>query len=37
MLVVNGTWPGPTIAVTKGDRAYINVQNNGDYGVTIHW
>ncbi|XP_062159083.1 putative laccase-9 [Alnus glutinosa] len=37
MLVVNGMWPGQTIAVTKGDRAYINVQNNGDYGVTIHW
>ncbi|XP_059453491.1 laccase-14-like [Corylus avellana] len=30
-------WPGPTIHVRKGDTAYINVHNNGDYGVTIHW
>ncbi|GLT62792.1 hypothetical protein SLA2020_354020 [Shorea laevis] len=37
MLVVNGTFPGPTIAVRKGDTAYVNVHNNGDYGVTIHW
>ncbi|GLT53508.1 hypothetical protein SLA2020_267740 [Shorea laevis] len=21
----------------KGDTAYVNVHNNGDYGVTIHW
>ncbi|KAB1220705.1 putative laccase-9 [Morella rubra] len=37
MLTVNGEFPGPTIAVRKGDRAYVNVHNDGDYGVTIHW
>lgn len=37
MFTVNGQWPGPTIHVRKGDRAFVNVHNNGDYGVTIHW
>ena len=37
MFTVNGQWPGPTIHVRKGDKAFVNVHNNGDYGVTIHW
>ncbi|KAK9943596.1 hypothetical protein M0R45_009199 [Rubus argutus] len=37
MLTVNASFPGPTIQVNKGDKAFINVQNNGKYGVTIHW
>ncbi|KAK9943697.1 hypothetical protein M0R45_009298 [Rubus argutus] len=37
MLVVNDSFPGPTIRVQKGDTVYVNVQNQGDYGVTIHW
>ncbi|KAB1200095.1 putative laccase-9 [Morella rubra] len=37
MLVVNDSFPGPVIRVTKGDTAYVNVHNQGDYGVTIHW
>ncbi|KAG6625868.1 hypothetical protein I3843_15G007700 [Carya illinoinensis] len=37
MFTVNGQWPGPTIHVRKGDRAFVNVHNNGEYGVTIHW
>ncbi|GLT24941.1 hypothetical protein SLA2020_001020 [Shorea laevis] len=37
MLVVNGSFPGPTIRVHKGDTVYVNVYNHGNYGVTIHW
>ncbi|GLT62803.1 hypothetical protein SLA2020_354130 [Shorea laevis] len=37
MFTVNQQWPGPAIHVRKGDRAFINVHNKGDYGVTIHW
>ncbi|KAB1220709.1 putative laccase-9, partial [Morella rubra] len=37
MFTVNGQWPGPTIHVRRGDRAFVNVHNDGDYGVTIHW
>ncbi|XP_059453482.1 laccase-14-like [Corylus avellana] len=37
MLVVNGSFPGPVIRVNKGDTLYVNVYNQGSYGVTIHW
>ncbi|KAG6625912.1 putative laccase-9 [Carya illinoinensis] len=37
MLVVNESLPGPVIRVTKGDTVFVNVHNQGDYGVTIHW
>ncbi|PON45884.1 Laccase [Parasponia andersonii] len=37
MLTVNGSFPGPTIHVRRGDTAFINVHNEGKYGVTIHW
>jgi laccase len=37
MFTADGKWPGPTIHVRKGDTAFINVHNDGDYGVTIHW
>ncbi|KAL5560061.1 hypothetical protein UlMin_036272 [Ulmus minor] len=37
MLVVNGQFPGPAINVRRGDTAFVNVINNGKYGVTIHW
>ena len=37
MLTVNDSFPGPTILVHKGDRAYVNVHNEASYGVTIHW
>ncbi|XP_075663926.1 laccase-14-like [Castanea sativa] len=36
-LVVNGSIPGPIIQVHKGDTIYVNVHNQGYYGVTIHW
>ncbi|KAM5584226.1 hypothetical protein ABKV19_003868 [Rosa sericea] len=37
MLVVNESFPGPVIRVQKGDVVYVNVQNQGAYGLTIHW
>ncbi|KAK9293192.1 hypothetical protein L1049_021181 [Liquidambar formosana] len=37
MLTVNRSFPGPEIRVHKGDTVKVHVQNNGDYGVTIHW
>ena len=37
MLTINDSFPGPTILVHKGDRAYVNVHNEASYGVTIHW
>ncbi|KAI4352811.1 hypothetical protein L6164_007029 [Bauhinia variegata] len=37
ILTVNGSFPGPTISVRKGDVAFVTVHNNGSYGVTIHW
>ncbi|KAL4636519.1 hypothetical protein ACB092_03G015400 [Castanea dentata] len=37
ILTVNGSFPGPTIRVHKGDTVFVNVHNQGKYGVTIHW
>ncbi|KAF3944132.1 hypothetical protein CMV_029373 [Castanea mollissima] len=37
MLAVNGSIPGPVLQVHKGDTMYVNVHNQGSYGVTIHW
>ncbi|KAI4389427.1 hypothetical protein MLD38_001655 [Melastoma candidum] len=37
LLTVNDSFPGPVITVHRGDTAYVNVHNHGDYGVTIHW
>lgn len=37
MLAVNDSIPGPVIRVHKGDTMYVNVHNQGYYGVTIHW
>ncbi|KAK9271336.1 hypothetical protein L1049_026926 [Liquidambar formosana] len=37
MLTVNDSFPGPEIRVHKGDTLYVNVFNEGTYGVTIHW
>ncbi|WCJ43273.1 laccase 14 [Euphorbia peplus] len=36
-MVVNESIPGPVLYVNKGDIAYINVINNGETKVTIHW
>ncbi|XP_059636478.1 putative laccase-9 [Cornus florida] len=37
MLTVNDSFPGPVIQVHKGDTAFVNVHNHGNYGVTLHW
>ncbi|CAK7323635.1 unnamed protein product [Dovyalis caffra] len=37
MLTVNGCFPGPTISARRGDRIFVDVLNQGNYGVTIHW
>ncbi|XP_017980838.1 PREDICTED: putative laccase-9 [Theobroma cacao] len=37
MLVVNGSYPGPEIRVHREDTVYVNVHNQGNYGLTIHW
>ncbi|GAB4845217.1 hypothetical protein Ancab_038628 [Ancistrocladus abbreviatus] len=37
ILTVNDSFPGPVIRVHKGDTVYVNVHNQGYYGVTIHW
>ncbi|KAL6184684.1 hypothetical protein ACLB2K_046084 [Fragaria x ananassa] len=37
MLVVNDRFPGPQIRVHGGDKIYVNVQNEGSHGLTIHW
>ncbi|RDL34447.1 uncharacterized protein BP5553_07575 [Venustampulla echinocandica] len=38
MLVINGTYPGPTITADWGDRLIIHVTNSmTDNGTSIHW
>lgn len=37
ILTVNGEFPGPTIFASKGDVVLVNVHNQGDQNVTIHW
>ncbi|GMP80122.1 hypothetical protein CsSME_00035350 [Camellia sinensis var. sinensis] len=37
ILTVNGLFPGPALHVRKGDRLIVNVQNQGNYNVTLHW
>ncbi|KAK9270946.1 hypothetical protein L1049_026534 [Liquidambar formosana] len=37
MLTVNDSFPGPVIRAHKGDTIFVNVHNQGDYGITIHW
>ncbi|KAL9317728.1 hypothetical protein ACSQ67_014245 [Phaseolus vulgaris] len=37
ILTVNGNFPGPTIRVNRGDTIYVDVYNEGNYNITIHW
>ncbi|KAJ3669055.1 hypothetical protein LUZ60_011005 [Juncus effusus] len=37
IITVNGQYPGPTIEVKEGDTLVINVVNQAQYNVTIHW
>ncbi|KAM0892327.1 hypothetical protein ACQ4PT_025825 [Festuca glaucescens] len=37
ILTVNGEFPGPTIFARNGDIVFVNVYNQGDKNITIHW
>ncbi|XP_078169110.1 putative laccase-9 [Carex rostrata] len=37
ILTVNGSYPGPTLYAHKGDTIYVNVINNGNKNITLHW
>lgn len=37
MLTVNGQFPGPTITARKGEVFIVNVYNQGNKPITIHW
>ncbi|RVW37419.1 Laccase-21 [Vitis vinifera] len=37
MMTVNDSFPGPVIRIHRGDTVYVNVHNEDDFGVTIHW
>ena len=37
MTTVNDSFPGPVILIQRGDLVYVNVHNQDDFGVTIHW
>ena len=34
---MNDSFPGPEIHAKKGDTVFVTVQNDGPYGITIHW
>jgi hypothetical protein len=37
LLMVNGQYPGPTIAVHEGDNVEIKVKNRIAQNTTLHW
>ncbi|KAB1220828.1 Laccase-17 [Morella rubra] len=37
MVTVNGQFPGPRIVAREGDRLLIEVINNANTNITIHW
>ncbi|CAN6233438.1 unnamed protein product [Urochloa humidicola] len=37
ILTVNGQFPGPTIYARKGDVVIVNVYNQGNKNITLHW
>ncbi|KAJ0086937.1 hypothetical protein Patl1_07860 [Pistacia atlantica] len=37
ILTVNGQFPGPTLYVNKGDTIIVDVINNANYNITLHW
>ncbi|XP_062220972.1 laccase-21-like [Phragmites australis] len=37
ILAVNGQFPGPTIYARKGDVVVVNVYNQGNKNITVHW
>ncbi|CAL4967007.1 unnamed protein product [Urochloa decumbens] len=37
ILAVNGQFPGPTIYARNGDVVVVNVYNQGNKNITLHW
>ncbi|GAB2279554.1 Laccase-11 [Dionaea muscipula] len=37
IVTVNGRYPGPTIYIREGDRVLVNVTNQAQYNMSIHW
>ncbi|MED6133940.1 Laccase-14 [Stylosanthes scabra] len=37
ILTVNGKFPGPTLKAHTGDTLIINVHNQANHNITIHW
>ncbi|XP_031115582.1 laccase-15-like [Ipomoea triloba] len=37
ILTVNGSFPGPTLYMNKGDMLIVDVYNKGTQNITIHW
>ncbi|ESQ40864.1 hypothetical protein EUTSA_v10015612mg [Eutrema salsugineum] len=37
ILTVNGEFPGPTLKSYRGDTLIVNVINNANYNITLHW
>nr|GMD91189.1 laccase-14-like [Ipomoea batatas] len=37
ILTVNGSFPGPTLFAKRGDTIIVDVINNGNENITIHW
>src|SRR6476619_2813488 len=37
MLAYNGSIPGPVLHVDQGSEVTVNVKNDGDLEVTVHW
>ena len=37
ILTVNGQFPGPALHVHKGDTIFVDVHNQGNFNITIHW
>uniref|UniRef100_A0A7N2MJ00 laccase n=1 Tax=Quercus lobata TaxID=97700 RepID=A0A7N2MJ00_QUELO len=37
ILTVNGQFPGPALHVHQGDTIFVDVHNQGNFNITIHW
>ena len=37
VLAVNGQFPGPTFYARTGDVVVVNVYNQGNKNITLHW
>lgn len=37
MMTVNDSFPGPVLRARNGDTIFVNVHNQGEDGLTIHW